>query len=145
MGTQLDWRFQLPDAASRQAQELWACVTYPVSGALLRGESLPPLCPSCGALARLNILMFGDWDFEGRRYAQRETRLHAWLARASRPVVIEIGAGTAVPSARRFGEQIRCPLIRINPFEWQVGLRRDIGISLGAMDALVHITALLDI
>lgn len=102
-----------------------------------------PTCPSCGGLARPNILMFGDWDFVDRRYAKQEIRLHAWLTRTSRPVVIEIGAGTAIPSARHFGEQIECPLIRINPSEWQVGLKRDIGIQLGAMDALIRITDIL--
>lgn len=99
-----------------------------------------PTCPSCGGLARPNILMFGDWSFQGRRYALQESRLQAWLARCSRPVVIELGAGTAIPSARHFGEEIGCPLIRINPSECQVGLKRDIGIPLGAMDALVWIT-----
>ncbi len=103
-------------------------------------QSALPRCPSCSALARPNILMFGDWDYQGQRYAQQESRLHAWLARADRPVVIEIGAGTAIPSVRHFGESINCPLIRINPSEWEVGLKRDISLPMSAMDALIHIT-----
>jgi len=103
-------------------------------------QSPLPRCPSCGALARPNILMFGDWDYQGQRYAQQESRLHTWLARADRPVVIEIGAGTAIPSVRRFGEGIHCPLIRINPSEWEVGLKRDISLPMSAMEALIQIT-----
>lgn len=100
-----------------------------------------PSCPQCGGLARPNIMMFGDWDFNGFRYQQSESRLHAWLARLSRPVVIEIGAGTAIPSIRHFGEELNCPLIRINLGESQVGLHRDIGIALAAKDALQKISA----
>jgi NAD-dependent SIR2 family protein deacetylase len=103
-------------------------------------QSALPECPSCGGLARPNILMFGDWDFQGRRYTLQESRLQAWLMRTDRPVVIEIGAGTSIPSARNFGEEIGCPLIRINPLECAVGLKRDVGIPLGAMDALIRIT-----
>jgi len=126
-------------------QEAWAADGFhPVvdSDACILQSPLPT-CPSCAGLARPNILMFGDWDFEGRRYEQLESRLNAWLARIDRLVVIEIGAGTAIPSARRFGEQLNCPLIRINPSEWQVGHKRDVGIDLGAKEALVRIANLL--
>ncbi|MFZ6801871.1 SIR2 family NAD-dependent protein deacylase [Undibacterium sp. Di24W] len=98
-----------------------------------------PRCPVCDGLARPNILMFGDWGFEGHRYEQAESSLLTWFARASRPVVIEIGAGTAIPSARHFGEGLDCPLIRINPSESEVGLHRDISIPLGAKEALLLI------
>jgi hypothetical protein len=33
-----------------------------------------------------------------------------------------------------------CPLIRINPSEYQVGSNRDISIRLGAQEALIRIT-----
>ena len=84
--------------------------------------------------------MFGDWDFDGQRYGQCQSGLQAWLARTSSPVVVEIGAGTGIPSARRFGESIDCPLIQINPIEWQVALKRDIGIALGEKTALIRMT-----
>ena len=83
--------------------------------------------------------MFGDWNFEGRKYEQSESILITWLARTTRPVVIELGAGTAIPSARHFGEELECPLIRIKPTESHVGLHRDIAIALGAKDALQRI------
>ncbi len=99
-----------------------------------------PECPSCGGLARPNIMMFGDWDFNGLRYQQSESRLHAWFERLTRPVVIEIGAGTAIPSVRHFGEELNCPLIRINTSESQVGLHRDIGIAMRGLKALQKIS-----
>jgi NAD-dependent SIR2 family protein deacetylase len=123
-------------------QEVWPADAFlpvvDVEKCLL--SSALPTCPACGALARPNILMFGDWDFEGLRYAQSESSLLTWRARASRLVVIEIGAGTAIPSARDFGSDMDCPLIRINPSEYQVGSNRDISIRLGAQEALIRIT-----
>jgi NAD-dependent SIR2 family protein deacetylase len=95
-----------------------------------------PVCPACGGLARPNILMFGDWDWDETRTVQQNSRLDAWLTRLQRPVVIEIGAGTAIPTVRMYGEEMDCPLIRINPTESSVALRRDIGIPLGALDGI---------
>lgn len=74
----------------------------------------PPHCPRCGGLARPNILMFGDWNWIERRQTLQYQALHEWLGQASSPVVIEIGAGTAIPTVRKFGENLSCPLIRIN-------------------------------
>ena len=109
------------------------------------GRLLSPLpcCPSCGGLARPNILMFDDWHFEGDLYEYAESRLKTWIAGLSRPVVIEIGAGMAIPRVRHFGSAQRCPLIRINPNECKVALARDVGIAMGAKDAMVKITDLL--
>ncbi len=123
-------------------QEAWSADDFnPVVDAeICRLLSPLPRCPCCGGLARPNILMFGDWSFEDHRYAQSESSLLTWFARASRSVVIEIGAGTAIPTARHFGEGLDYPLIRINPSESQVGLHRDISIAMGAKEALVRIT-----
>lgn len=98
-----------------------------------------PVCPSCGGLARPNIMMFGDWDWDATRTNYQQGRLDTWIARSQRLVVIEIGAGTAIPTVRRFGEEQGCPLIRINPTESKVGLSRDIGIPLGALDGITRI------
>lgn len=98
-----------------------------------------PACPSCGGLARPNIMMFGDWDWDGSRTDVQQARLDTWIARSQRLVVMEIGAGTAIPTVRLFGEELGCPLIRINPTESQVGLHRDIGIPLGALDGISRI------
>jgi NAD-dependent SIR2 family protein deacetylase len=98
-----------------------------------------PTCPTCGGLARPNILMFGDWEWDETRAGQQQLRLEAWLARLQRPVVLEIGAGTAIPTVRHFGEELGCPLVRINPADWGVGLHRNIAIPLGALDGMKRI------
>lgn len=103
-----------------------------------------PHCPRCGGMARPNILMFGDWHWDEIHTDMQHSRMNAWQARAKRPVVIDLGAGTAIPTVRRFGEELGCPMIRLNPTESVVGLRRDIGIPVGAMDGIVRITELLE-
>lgn len=95
-----------------------------------------PRCPGCGGLARPNIMMFGDWDWDGSLANRQQVRLEAWLARPQRPVVVEIGAGTAIPTVRHFGERLDCPLIRINPTEAAVGLRRDISLPIGSLTGM---------
>jgi NAD-dependent SIR2 family protein deacetylase len=79
-----------------------------------------PLCPHCGALARPNILMFGDWGWLERRTALQYQGLQQWLSGVDKLVCIEIGAGTNIPTVRHFSENCGGRLIRINPGEPQV-------------------------
>ena len=76
-----------------------------------------PRCPRCGALARPNILMFGDWQWSAEHSTKQQRRLQQWLHTIDQQTlaVIEIGAGTAVPTVRHFSEQFGTRLIRINP------------------------------
>jgi NAD-dependent SIR2 family protein deacetylase len=100
-----------------------------------------PSCPHCGALARPNILMFGDWEWVDDRERLQAARYQYWRSMVQRSVVIEIGAGTAIPSVRRFGEgQKDGFLIRINPTEPAIGMSRGIGFSLSGHEALKGIT-----
>ncbi len=103
-----------------------------------------PLCPRCGGLARPNILMFGDYGWDARQTDQQLGRLQSWLGRLQQPVVIEIGAGTAIPTVRSFGERQRGPMIRINPFEARVKRPRDRSIALGALDGISRIARALN-
>ena len=111
----------------------------------LRGPA--PVCPSCGGPARPNVLMFGDGGWLESRTAAQAVRLEAWLAQARRPVVVELGAGTAIPSVREFGERLlrrgAHGLVRINPRENAVPDARAIGLAMGALDALRAIDAAL--
>lgn len=99
-----------------------------------------PLCPRCGALARPNILMFGDEGWVQRRQVAQMQRLQAWLAQVERPLVIEIGAGTAVATVRHFSHQVILSwggrLVRINPADPLVPTPQDVGIAAGALEAL---------
>lgn len=107
----------------------------------------PPTCPHCGALARPNILMFGDWGWNEQRSAAQEQRLQRLLRAADRPLVVELGAGVAIPSVRHFGQAVvsrhNGRMIRINPREPQVASPRDVGLAAGAYEALSAIDALL--
>ena len=98
-----------------------------------------PVCPGCGGMSRPNILMFGDWRWDEMRTNMQTARLDAWLKKLNRPVVIELGAGTAIPTVRRHGEEINCPLIRINPTESKVERRGDVAIPCGAMEGINRI------
>ena len=86
-----------------------------------------PLCPRCGAAARPNILMFDDYAWLAERTARQEERFRRFLAGQSgkRLVVVEMGAGTAVPTVRatceRLGALAKARVIRINPREPQIG------------------------
>jgi len=102
----------------------------------------PPRCPSCGGVARPNILMFGDLEWLDQRYRQQATRLNAWLGAVQKLLIIEIGAGTSIPSVRHFGEFQEGFLVRINPREAQLpGGRRGVSLAMGGLEALRMIQA----
>lgn len=102
-----------------------------------------PRCPRCHGIARPNILMFGDWGWLSVRSDAQEARLHAWLRGVAHLLVIEIGAGTRIPTARRMGERSQGRLIRINPDAAQVPEGKGIGIAAGGLSALRAIAACL--
>ena len=106
-----------------------------------------PQCPDCGAIARPNILMFDDWHWAEQRARAQRAKQASWLAQVRRPVVIEIGAGTAIPTVRHFSrrvvEQHGGPLIRINARDAAVERAQDVGLEAGALAALTLIGGLL--
>lgn len=108
-------------------------------------QNEPPWCPRCSEMARPNVLMFGDWSWVTMRQQQQEQRLQAWLDGCASPLIIEIGAGTAIPTLRRFADRVGAPLIRINsnPDEAGVALSRDVGLACGALEGLRGIAAAL--
>jgi NAD-dependent SIR2 family protein deacetylase len=99
-----------------------------------------PACPRCGSLARPNILMFGDWAFDPTHVAPRLT-VHAAFVRKRRGglAVVELGAGTALPTIRRQAELASATtgaLVRINPREPRVRDGRGVGIAAPAAEVL---------
>ncbi len=95
-----------------------------------------PLCLDCGRLARPNILMFGDGGWVSTRSDDQTARLRAWLRLVRNPVIIEIGAGTAVATVRYFSERLRAPLIRINPGDSDLGRAQGVALPANALSAL---------
>jgi NAD-dependent SIR2 family protein deacetylase len=107
-----------------------------------------PTCPHCGALSRPNILMFGDWHWRDDVTQGQQAALDRWLDGVQRPLVVELGAGTAIPSVRHFGHRVirhhGGRLLRINPREPRPPTPLDIGLAMGAGAALAAIDAALD-
>ena len=124
--------------------QIWsACETrIDVDPATIRATSALPRCPDCRELARPNILMFGDYEWQPQRSGEQESLYHRWLASITgqRLVAIEFGAGLAIPTVRRECETRGMPLIRVNPREAETAPG---GISLpyGALDALRRLEA----
>jgi NAD-dependent SIR2 family protein deacetylase len=110
----------------------------------MRAQEPLPACPRCGALARPNILMFNDWEWDSKRSAEQEAQMNMWFqAVGSTPlVVVECGAGTAIPTVRRFCEEVtdhpQRKLIRINLREPEVP-KGHIGLATGALAGLLAI------
>lgn len=101
-----------------------------------------PRCPRCNALARPNILMFGDYGWQGARTEAQERELERWLLATPKALVIELGAGTAVPSVRHFSRRTGWRVIRVNPTEPETLADKGVGIRAGALEALRWLEAL---
>lgn len=112
-------------------------------------RNLAPRCPHCGELARPNVLMFSDWGWIEDRTAAQASRQEGWLSAVKQPVVIELGAGTAIPSVRHFSQRVIHEfggrLIRINPRESAVPTRLDVGlpvVAVAGLDAIAQVLGL---
>ncbi len=119
-------------------------LTIEVDEETLRASEPLPACPECGGLARPNVLMFGDPDWVRIRTDAQLERFYQWLesqrteTHLSEVVLVECGAGTAVPSVRFASENLvraGATLIRINPREPEVPPGQ-IGLPLPALTAL---------
>ncbi|GAB2871746.1 NAD-dependent SIR2 family protein deacetylase [Lentzea nigeriaca] len=120
--------------------EVWECTfDVEVDPSTMRAVGALPTCPSCGGLARPNILMFGDWGWVPHRSQAQLDALTSWRRSARSLVVIEVGAGTAVPTVRRQAELASAAngaLIRINTREPDVRHGRGVSLPVGALEAL---------
>jgi NAD-dependent SIR2 family protein deacetylase len=114
--------------------------TFRIDENSMRADQVP-LCSRCGAVARPNILMFGDYGWIDERTRQQRERFNKFLAlqNGKRIVVVELGAGTAIPTVRAMSERIgafsRARVIRINPREPQISAPH-LSLPCGALEGL---------
>jgi NAD-dependent SIR2 family protein deacetylase len=112
----------------------------PVDVYTMRAQQIPK-CIRCGGVARPNILMFGDFSWLSDRTRRQEREFDEFMTDhvGARLVIIELGAGTAIPTIRHMGERLagrsKAVLIRINPREAQVP-PGEISIPAGALEGL---------
>jgi NAD-dependent SIR2 family protein deacetylase len=122
---------------------------FEIDGATMRATSPLPHCPECGNVSRPNILMFSDWNWLAERTRAQEERCEEFLRKneGHRTAVIEMGAGSAIPTIRATSERIgwsieNARVIRINPREPEIRPPH-IPMSCGALEGLQRINAVL--
>lgn len=98
-----------------------------------------PRCPRCGGPARPNVLLFSDPAWLVSRTNAQRLRMEVWRSAPERPVVVEIGAGLALPSVRMFSESLRIPLIRINAHDVEATKATSVTLHGTALEALQRI------
>ena len=120
----------------------------PVDESSMRAGHIPR-CPACGQVSRPNILMFGDRSWLPNRTRLQEQHFDMFLAHHAdrRIAVIEMGAGSAIPTIRATSERLgwnleNATVIRINPREPDIQAPH-ISIPCGALEGLRKIDALL--
>lgn len=121
--------------------DIWSAdgVEVNVDSETMRARPPLPTCPRCGALARPNILMFGDLDWVPHRTRRQLDSLRNWRRDNTDIAVVELGAGSAVPTVRRQSELVSAAsgtLIRINPREPEVRHGYGVSVPSGALEAL---------
>lgn len=77
----------------------------------------PPRCPACGAVARPNVLLHGDWAWDMSRLEVQDAAFRAWLRGRRGVVVLELGETPRLPVlrayVRRLAEDAGASLVRI--------------------------------
>jgi NAD-dependent SIR2 family protein deacetylase len=112
-----------------------------------------PLCPKCGQLARPNILMFSDYAWISDRTDDQENNWDLFYRPLyhQKIVVIELGAGEAVPTIRITSERLtgngsgNAFLVRINPRDTAIPKgHAAVVLAMGAKAGLEAIDAVLN-
>jgi len=104
-------------------------------------------CPNCGVIARPNILMFGDWAWNSKRSHIQDSNFQAFIDTIRDKnlsiVIIEIGAGEAVPTVRHLSEEVAQVLngflIRINPRDYDTPSNLGVGLPFGGLEGIKRI------
>jgi len=107
----------------------------------------PPVCPKCNGLARPNIMMFCDNEFNTTETDNQLNKFNIFMNKYDKGqhkiAIIEIGAGEGVPTIRMMSEYIHenifgATLIRINPIDIE-GPLECIPIKMGGLDAITQL------
>lgn len=84
--------------------------------------------------------MFGDDEWIESTSLWQAAQLQEWLSRVGSPLVVELGAGSRLPTVRFSGERMarryRAPMIRINPQEANLGSTDGVSLPVGALAGL---------
>lgn len=123
-----------------------------VDETVFRAADPLPRCRHCGGMARPNILMFGDASWTADRNHAQHGRFSQWLRalekKSARLTVIELGAGTVIPTVRYLSESVAKRLagnlIRINPREPDVPAG-SFGFAMGALEGIRKIEETLEV
>lgn len=78
-----------------------------------------------------------------QQHDQQAKRLQAFLKQHHHPIVIEIGAGTAIPTVRYFSERFAPYLIRINPREYRLPKQGGVALATQAQVGIESIYQIL--
>ena len=116
--------------------------SFSIDQNLIAVEPLPK-CPSCNGLARPNILMFSDFDWDSSRESKQNENFQSWVdSNKSKPLMIlEMGAGLAVPTVRSTCEALfdqwenETTFVRINPRD-VCSIKGIVTLKMGALEAL---------
>lgn len=130
-------------------EDIWDAsgIEVQVDETLFEARGPLPQCSNCGAIARPNVLMFGDWSWNEDRTNAQHNRLSDWLWKIEdeglRMAIVEIGAGTAISTVRNTSENLavrhNAVLIRINPRDYMVHNERHASIPLGGAEGVRRI------
>ena len=127
-------------------KEIWEADTKKIEIDVDKFQALNfPQCKHCDSIARPNILMFGDWSWQGERSDAQEDRFYEWMKSIKETnkklAIIEIGAGTAIPTIRNSGERFakknkNMKLIRINPRDFHINQYLGFSIPFGGLEGI---------
>jgi hypothetical protein len=88
--------------------------------------------------------MFGDSAWVECRTNRQMAQFGSWLTALRRPVVVALGAGRTIPTARHFSERHGPRVSRINPREYAIDPRPGVGIAGNALDVLNRLEGMLN-
>ena len=102
-----------------------------------------PKCPKCGLNCRPNMYLFYDWFWVSDNSIKQQIRFNTWgkiiKEKSNKIVALEIGAGKTIDTLRKNARTFtsdKIPLIRINPFDFEVQNSNQISIPICAVDFL---------